>query len=252
MSTASGLAGRTVLVTGAPGGLGQEICREFAAEGAHVAIHHLGQAEEAAALAAELAAEGVRTVVVEGDVTDWDAVAAFVAEVEASLGPIDVLVNNAGFMTSGRILDMTLEEWRRTLSIDLDGVFIVSRHVVGGMVERGSGSVINMSSQLASKGAEDFSSYCAAKAGVLGLTRAMARELGPTVRVNAVAPGPITTPMTETSFDEELTRQRTAGLVAGRMGRATEVAPAVVFLASDGASFIHGQTLNVNGGGVMA
>ncbi|CAM3891182.1 SDR family NAD(P)-dependent oxidoreductase [Nocardioides zeicaulis] len=252
MSDATSLAGRTVLVTGAPGGLGQEICREFARQGAHVAIHHLGQAEQAAALAVELEAQGAKTVVVEGDVTDWDAAAAFVAATEDALGPIDVLVNNAGYMAAGRILDMTLEEWRRTLSIDLDGVFIVSRHVVGGMIERGNGSVINMSSQLAAKGAEDFSSYCAAKAGVLGLTRAMARELGPTVRVNAVAPGPITTPMTAASFDDELTRQRTAGLVAGRMGQANEVAPAVAFLASDGASFIHGQTLHVNGGGVMA
>ncbi|MET0524984.1 MAG: 3-oxoacyl-ACP reductase family protein [Nocardioides sp.] len=251
MSGATSLAGRTVLVTGAPGGLGQEICRHFAAEGANVAIHHLGQAEQAATLAAELDVQGVKTAVVEGDVTDWDAAAAFVAATEEELGPIDVLVNNAGFMAAGRILDMTLEDWRRTLSIDLDGVFIVSRHVVAGMLERGSGCVVNMSSQLAAKGAEDFSSYCAAKAGVLGLTRAMARELGPTVRVNAVAPGPITTPMTEASFDEELTQQRTAGLVARRMGLANEVAPAVVFLASDGASFIHGQTLHVNGGGVM-
>ncbi|WP_436701798.1 SDR family NAD(P)-dependent oxidoreductase [Nocardioides sp. BYT-33-1] len=252
MSGAGVLAGRTVLVTGGAGGLGQEMCRALAAAGAGVAIHHLGQHEEAAALADELSAHGTRTVVVEGDVSDWQQAADFVAATEAALGPIDVLVNNAGFMAPGRITEMSLEEWRRTLSIDLDGVFIVSRHVVGGMLVRGSGAVVNVSSQLAHKGAEDFSSYCAAKAGVLGLTRAMARELGPTVRVNAVAPGPITTPMTAVTFDEELTRARTAGLVAGRMGTAAEVAPAVVFLASDAASYIHGQTLNVNGGGVMA
>lgn len=252
MSAEGVLAGSTVLVTGGAGGLGQEMCRALAAAGARVAVHHLGQHAEATALADELAAGGTETAVVEGDVSDWQQAAGFVAATEAALGPVDVLVNNAGFMAPGRITEMSLEEWRRTITIDLDGVFVVSRHVVGGMLERGGGAVVNLSSQLAYKGAEDFSSYCAAKAGVLGLTRAMARELGPTVRVNAVAPGPITTPMTAATFDEELTRARTTGLVAGRMGTAAEVAPAVVFLASDASSYMHGQTLHVNGGGVMA
>lgn len=252
MSRADVLSGRTALVTGGAGGLGQEMCRALAAAGARVAVHHLGQHGQAAALADELGADGAETVVVEGDVSDWQQAADFVAAAEAALGPVDVLVNNAGYMAPGRITEMTLEEWRRTITIDLDGVFVVSRHVVGGMLERGHGAIVNVSSQLAYKGAEDFSSYCAAKAGVLGLTRAMARELGPAVRVNAIAPGPITTPMTESTFDDQLTRTRTAGLVARRMGTAAEVAPAVVFLASDAASYVHGQTLHINGGGVMA
>ncbi|MBS42442.1 MAG: short-chain dehydrogenase [Nocardioides sp.] len=252
MSSPFDLAGRTALVTGGAGGLGTEMCRALAAAGARVAIHHLGQEQEAAALADELKATGAEVAVVSGDVTDWDAAAAFVADAEDALGHVDVLVNNAGTMAPARVVDMSYAEWRRTLSVDLDGVFVVSRHVVGGMLERGRGSVVNLSSQLALKGAEDYSSYCAAKAGVLGLTRAMARELGPTVRVNAVAPGPITTPMTASTFDDDLTAARTASLVAGRMGLPEEVAPAVVFLASDAASFVHGQTIHVNGGGVMA
>ncbi len=184
--------------------------------------------------------------------TDWDQTAGFIDAAESALGPLDVVVNNAGVMAPAAITEMTLEQWRHTLAVDLDGVFIVSRHAAERMLGRGGGVIVNISSQLAMRGAAEFASYCAAKAGVLGLTRAMARELGPDIRVNAVAPGPIVTPMTDATFDEELTRERTSGLVARRMGRAEEVAPAVVFLAGDGASFIHGQTLHVNGGGVMA
>lgn len=246
------LTGRTALVTGGAGGLGREMVAALAAAGARVAIHHLGQQDEARELAEKLRGDGAEVAVVEGDVTSWDESAAFVAATEDALGPIDVLVNNAGYMTAGRITEMTLEQWSRTIDVDLTGVFVVSRHVLVGMVERGSGAIVNVSSQLAFKGAEDFASYCAAKAGVLGLTRAMAREVGPQVRVNAIAPGPITTPMTDASFDEELTRARTASLVAGRMGLAHEVAPSVVFLASEAASYIHGQTIHVNGGGVLS
>ncbi|MBB3042885.1 SDR family oxidoreductase [Nocardioides sp. LMS-CY] len=246
------LTGRTALVTGGAGGLGREMVAALAAAGARVAIHHLGQQDEARELAEKLRGDGAEVAVVEGDVTSWDEAAAFVAATEDALGPIDVLVNNAGYMTAGRITEMTLEQWSRTIDVDLTGVFVVSRHVLVGMLERGSGAIVNVSSQLAYKGAEDFASYCAAKAGVLGLTRAMAREVGPQVRVNAIAPGPITTPMTDASFDEELTRARTASLVAGRMGLAHEVAPSVVFLASEAASYIHGQTIHVNGGGVLS
>jgi 3-oxoacyl-[acyl-carrier protein] reductase len=251
-SSAFDLTGRTALVTGAVGGLGREMALALAEAGAQVAVHHLGEPDQASELVEDLAARGTRSVAVEGDVSDWDAAADFVAMTESTLGPIDILVNNAGFMVAGRIVEMSLEEWRRTLSVDLDGVFIVSRHVIPGMLQRGRGAIINVSSQLAYKGAEDFSSYCAAKAGVLGLTRAMAREVGPTIRVNAIAPGPITTPMTADAFDEELTRARTAGLVAHRMGEAREVAPAVVYLASEASSYMHGQTLHLNGGGVMS
>lgn len=246
------LTGRTALVTGAAGGLGQEMVRALAAAGARVAVHHFGQQEEAEQLVAELHETGSAAVVVDGDISDWESAAAFVTAAESALGPIDVLVNNAGMMEERRFVDMDLADWRRTLAVDLDGVFITCRQVVPGMLERGHGVIINVSSQLAYKGAADFASYAAAKAGVLGLTRAMARELGPVIRVNAIAPGPITTPMTAASFDEELTRARTADLVAGRMGRADEIAPAVVYLASQAATFMHGQTVHLNGGGVMS
>lgn len=247
MSGPFDLTGRTALVTGAAGGLGREMALGLAEAGASVVVHHLDQPQQAKELADELVERNALAGVVEGDVSDWDAAARFVDEA----GPIDILVNNAGYMVEGRLLDMSLDDWRKTISVDLDGVFVVSRHVVEGMLQRGGGVVINLASQLAFKGATGFSSYCAAKAGVLGLTRAMSRELGPTIRVNAIAPGPIVTPMTAAAFTPELARERTAGLVAGRMGEAHEIAPAVVYLASEASSFMHGQTLHLNGGGVM-
>jgi 3-oxoacyl-[acyl-carrier protein] reductase len=245
------LTGRSVLVTGALGGLGREMVRGLAEAGASIVVHHYREEQAAEELVACLHESGTPAAAVEGDVTDWEEAAAFVAEAQAALGPLEVLVNNAGFMAPGKITEMTLDEWRKTLSVDLDGVFIVSRHVLLGMLQLGRGVIVNVSSQLAFKGAQDYASYCAAKAGVLGLTKAMAREVGPIVRVNAVAPGPILTPMTASTFSEELTLERTAGSVARRMGESREIAPAVVFLASDASSFMHGQTMHLNGGGIM-
>ena len=250
--TAGPLTRQTALVTGALGGLGAPIVDALAAAGARVAVHHLGQQEEADRTVAELRDRGTEALAVQADVTDWDQVERMVADVERNLGPINVLVNNAGFMAPGRLVDMSLEQWNRTIAVDLTGVFLVSRHVLPGMLERGSGVVVNMSSQLAFKGAHDYTSYCAAKAGVVGLTRAMAREVGPTVRVNAIAPGPIDTEFIKPWKTDEWVAERTRDSVAGRLGRPDEIAPAVVFLASPGAALLHGQTLHLNGGGVMA
>ncbi len=250
--TALPLAGQTVLVTGALGGLGAEIVEAVATAGARVAVHHFRQPEEAGQAVNRLHDNGSKAFAVEADVTAWDEVGAMVTEVSESLGPIDVLVNNAGYMAAGPLSTLTLEQWRRTIDVDLTGVFIVSRHVLPGMVDRGHGVIINMSSQLAFKGAHNFVSYCAAKAGVVGFTRALAREVGPVVRVNAIAPGPIDTPLIAPDKTDAWVDERTRDLVIRRLGEANEIAPAVVFLAGPGASLLHGQTLHLNGGGVMA
>jgi 3-oxoacyl-[acyl-carrier protein] reductase len=252
MSEQRPLAGEIALVTGATGALGAAMCRDLARAGADVAVHHLGEEPAARALAEELASEhGVRATTVEADVTSWDQVAHAVAVVAHELGTITVLVNNAGFMEPVRIVDSELADWRRTLGVDLDGVFIVTRHVLPGMLET-HGRIVNVSSQLAFKGAVDYVAYATAKAGVLGFTRALAREIGPRVRVNAIAPGPIDTPMVQPYATPEWVHARTRDSVAGRLGTPEEIGPAVVFLAGPGAELMHGQTLHLNGGGVMA
>lgn len=245
------LGGSVALVTGAVGALGAAICRDLARDGADIVVHHLRQDDEAGALCGELEGLGARTVSVSADVTDTEEVAAALSRAQDQLGPIDILVNNAGWMESRRLVDTDLAQWRRTMSVDLDGVFIVTRQVVPGMLERGEGRIVNVSSQLAFKGATDFVAYCTAKAGLLGFTRALAREIGPTVRVNAIAPGPIDTPMVTPHATPDWVHARTRDSVIGRLGLPEEIGPAVTFLVGPGASLFHGQTLHLNGGGVL-
>jgi 3-oxoacyl-[acyl-carrier protein] reductase len=246
------LTGLTALVTGSLGAIGSAIVDDLAAAGASIGLHHLGQPEDAAAQVNRLRASGVEAHAVEADIRRWDETAAMVEEIESRLGAVDILVNNAGFMEPAPFTEMTLEQWRQTIDVDLTGVFVCSRHVVPGMRRRGRGVIINLSSQLAFKGAHDYTAYCAAKAGVAGLTRAMARELGPVIRVNAVAPGPVDTPFIAPWATDEWRDERTRDLVIRRLAVPEEVAPAVTFLASPAASLMHGQTLHINGGGVLA
>ncbi|HIZ36318.1 MAG TPA: SDR family oxidoreductase [Candidatus Ruania gallistercoris] len=244
------LSGTTALVTGSVGALGTEICRSLVRDGANVVVHHLNQHEQAAQLCHELEQTGARTAAISADVSDWAQMEESIEQARTALGPIDILVNNAGWMESRRMLDTDLDSWRQTMSVDLDGVFVLSRLLLPELIER-RGSIVNVSSQLAYKGARDFVAYCTAKAGVLGFTRALAREVGPTVRVNAIAPGPIDTPMVTPHATEEWVAERTRDSVLGRLGRPEEIGPAVAFLVGPGAELIHGQTLHLNGGGVL-
>lgn len=244
------LSGKTALVTGAVGALGAEICRSLVREGANAVVHHLNQPEEADRLREELEQLGAHTSAVSADISDWASVEAALERVRGDLGPIDILVNNAGWMESRRLLDTDLDSWRQTMSVDLDGVFVTTRLLLPELIER-HGKIVNVSSQLAYKGARDFVAYCTAKAGILGFTRALAREVGPEVRVNAIAPGPIDTPMVTPHATEEWVEERTRDSVIHRLGRPEEIGPAVAFLVGPGAELIHGQTLHLNGGGVL-
>lgn len=244
------LSGKTALVTGAVGALGAEICRSLVRDGANAVVHHLDQPDEADQLCRELEQLGARTAAVSADVSHWQAVDAALEQARSELGPIDILVNNAGWMESRRMLDTDLDSWRQTMSVDLDGVFVVTRLLLPELIERG-GAIVNVSSQLAYKGARDFVAYCTAKAGILGFTRALAREIGPEVRVNAIAPGPIDTPMVSPHATPDWVAERTRDSILHRLGKPEEVGPAVAFLAGPGAALIHGQTLHLNGGGVL-
>jgi len=175
-----------------------------------------------------------------------------VAGVEDHFGRIDGLVNNAGVMPSSPVLDMSDGEWDQVLRTNLFGPFYCSRAVLPGMVERGSGSIVMISSRLGQVGWPELAHYSAAKAGLFGLTKSMARELGPRgVRVNAVAPGVTVTDMSRAVLEGKVGRRRLAELPSGRFAEPEEVAQTVVFLLSDAASLYYGQTLNPNGGGFM-
>ena len=228
--SATGLQGRRVLVVGGGSGIGAAVADAFRTEKSEV-------------VTADLRGADLRV-----DVTDESSV---VAMAEAA-GPVDVLVNSAGILTQSPLVRMSLAQWQQTIDVDLTGVFLACRHVVPGMVERGWGRVINVASQLALKGGVDLTHYSAAKAGVVGLTKALALEVAPAgVLVNAIAPGPIETPLVE-GITEEWKVAKRAELPLGRFGVPAEVAPTAVLLASDpGGNLYVGQTLGPNSGDVM-
>jgi 3-oxoacyl-[acyl-carrier protein] reductase len=175
-----------------------------------------------------------------------------VASAAAGLGRLDIVVNNAGIMTETPLLDLSVEEWRRTLDVNLTGCFLVTRAAVPHLTAAGGGAVVNIASQLAYRGGVGLAHYSAAKAGIIGFTRAAARELAPRgIRVNAVAPGPIETAMTAPYATPEWLQAKLAGGLIGRLGKPDEVAATVAFLVSDSALLYLGQTLSPNGGGVM-
>jgi len=237
------LAGRVALVTGAATGIGRATALALARAGACVAVNHLQQPSEAAALVLELQALGVRAEAYDADVTRAADVARMVGAVEATLGPVDVLVNNAGIILEQALVETREDDWDRLLAVDLKSVFLVTRAVLPGMQVRQHGAIVNIAS--------NFTAYCAAKAGVIGLTRALAREVAPHVRVNAVAPGAVNTRMVSPELMSADSLAQELAVPQGRMAEPEEIAASVVFLASDLARFYCGQVLGPNGGSVM-
>ncbi len=243
------LEGRTALVTGGGSGIGAATCRRLAAEGAAVAVTDVNP-EPAEAIASELDGRAY-----ELDVRSTVSVGAALERAESDLGPLDVLVNNAGYDEFAFFSQTSAELWDRVLAVNLRGVLAVTHAVLPGMQERGRGRIVNVASEAGRVGSQGSAVYSAAKAGVIGFTKAVARESARYgITCNAVAPGPIETPLLMAAPEQlgELGERLVKGMVGNtamrRIGQPEEVAAAVAFLASDDATFVTGETLGVSGG----
>jgi 3-oxoacyl-[acyl-carrier protein] reductase len=246
------LDGRVVLVTGGSRGIGAAVALQAAEAGADVALSYVTEGDRAAAVGAQVEALGRRALVHRADVTRRDDVNAFVAAAHERFGRIDGLVNNAGVMPESPFLQISDAEWEQVIRTDLFGAFYTCQAVLPHMVEQGSGAIVNIASRLGQIGFAGVAHYSAAKAGLIGLTKSLAKEFGPRgIRVNAVAPGVTLTDMGSQVTEGEVGRRRQAELPLGRFGQPEEVANAVVFLLSDASVLFLGQTLNPNAGGYM-
>ncbi len=242
---------RVALVTGSSRGLGRATALELARQGHAVAVHYVRGAEAADAVVAQVRSAGGRAEAFGADVADPEACTDLIKRVQESLGGLDVLVNNAGVTRDTLALRMKRDDWDAVLDTNLSSAFHLAKAALRGMLRSGWGRVVNVSSVVAIMGNVGQANYIAAKAGLLGLTKALAAEYaGKGVTVNAVAPGFIESDMTE-ALGDELRAAYLARIPAGRFGRPEEVAAAIAFLASDAAGYVNGQTLTIDGGMVM-
>ena len=248
------LDGKVVLVTGAQQGIGAAMAHEFAAAGADVAINWVDNEGAAQRIADEIRAGGRRAVLVRADVSRLEQVRAMVSAAQHGLGPIDGLINNAGVFPRVPFLDMTEHDWDQVLDVNLKGSCFCAQYVAKAMVAAGrQGAIINIASGAALRGSPRGVHYVASKGGVLSLTRAMALELAPyRIRVNAIAPGLTDTAQPRYGSSEAEIVEMARLVPLGRMAQPDDIARAAVFLASDNAGFVTGQTLHVNGGSYLA
>ena len=251
MNTSKPLDGRRAVVTGAGSGIGEAIALAYAQAGAQLLLADI-DAARADSVARRCRALGAQAETVIGDVGDESTAHRIIDRCVQAFGGIDILVKNAGMLTQSRCADMSTAMWDEMLRVDLRSVFLCARRAVPHMQAQRWGRIINIASQLGIKGGVELSHYAAAKAGVIGFTKSLALEVAPdNVLVNAIAPGPIATPLVD-GISADWKRAKEASLPLGRFGRADEVAPTAVLLASDpGGNLYVGQTLGPNSGDVM-
>ena len=244
------LSDHRAVVTGAGAGIGKAIALRLAREGAWIVVNDLNS-DSAEATAAQITQAGGTALAVSGDVSDPADVDRAYAAGEQAWGRITLAVNNAGIVTQSRLAEMEIEDFDRMIAVHLRGCFLCCRRAIGSMLEAGSGSIINIASQLGQIGGVELAHYSAAKAGIIGLTKSLAREVSAKgVRVNAVAPGPIGTDLVM-ALSEDWRKAKAGELPLGRFGEPDDVAATVVFLASEDAKISVGPTLGPNSGDVM-
>jgi 3-oxoacyl-[acyl-carrier protein] reductase len=246
------LENRVALVTGSSRGIGRSVALELARNGAAVAVTYAKEAQAAGAVAQEIRSAGGTAVVAQADVSVPAEAIAMVEAVTRDLGPVDILVNNAGITRDSLLLRMKEEDWDRVLSVNLGGVFNCTKVALRSMIKRRQGRIVNVSSIVGLTGNQGQANYSAAKAGIIGFTRSIAREVASRgITANVVAPGYIDTEMTE-GLPEDAKERMMAQIPLGRFGSPDDVARAVLFFASDLSSYVTGQVLVVDGGMVMA
>ena len=245
------LQGKTAIVTGAARGIGEAVALKFAAHGCNVAFTYISDSskEKAEALEQKLIALGVKAKAYQSNAADFAACESFVNDVLKEFGNVDICVNNAGISKDNLLLRMTPEQWNEVINVNLNSVFYMTKQVIKPMMKARTGSIINMSSIIGEIGNAGQSSYAASKAGVIGFTKSVAKELGSrNIRCNAIAPGFVETDMTTYLKDGEGADKYKAGIPLGRFASAEDIANVTLFLASDLSSYVTGQTISACGG----
>ncbi|OBZ07594.1 3-oxoacyl-ACP reductase [Bacillus sp. FJAT-27264] len=246
----AGLKGKQALITGASKGIGKAVALEFAKAGTNVMINYIGNDQEALEVKKEAESYGVKAEIHHADVSDSSQVREMFDAFDRLFGTLHILVNNAGIAQAVTVREMTDEQWDRMIKVHLYGTFYNAREAARRMWDNQAGKIINISSDLASLGCEEFTHYSAAKGGITSFTKALARELAPHINVNSVAPGGTLTDILA-DFGEGYEEEEAAKYPLKRLAQPQEIAKSVLFLASDDANFYTGQVLGANGGSVM-